>query len=115
MPFKLSYDNIYHDGDAVMDGTEVTIFEITRQNTVVNGYLDLTAMQAGDSVEIRLLGKNDVAGAYVEWGKETKTDLQAHPLMLLRPMQVPYALKWTAKQIAGVNRTFHYSYSEEIR
>jgi hypothetical protein len=117
MPFPLSY--LERDGvptPILMDGSEQTLVQSTHRRSQVGALVDLTNMQAGDSVTIRTYLKQEAAGAYVQWGEESLSDAQA-PINMLRviPLPVTYGIKITLQQTAGGMRTITYTKLEERR
>jgi hypothetical protein len=78
-------------------------------------YLDLTAMQAGDTVTVREYMVNQDGGAYVEYGAETYSGVQTIKMLHITPKPVTHGLKVTVEQSAGVMRDFPYQYFVEHR
>jgi hypothetical protein len=114
MPFRFGYHTSEKDGTVTMDGAEDTVFEVTTPR-VVEGWLDLTNMQAPDTVTVRQYARNVSGGPYVLYGAIPYTGSQTLPMLWIRPLPGIYGLKVTAQQTAGVNRTFAYAYFSETR
>jgi hypothetical protein len=101
------------EGTVTMDGTEVTVVqdEITG-NPIrhLEGWIDLSPMQSGDSVTIRLYVKTTPTGSYVKYAEETYTDTQSLPALHLVTLPARYGIKITMQQTAGTYRTFSYQF-----
>jgi hypothetical protein len=101
------------EGSVTMDGTEVTVVldEITGNPTRhLEGWIDLSPMQNGDSVTIRLYVKTTSTGNYVKYAEETYTDTQSLPALHLVTLPARYGIKITMQQTAGTYRTFNYQF-----
>lgn len=97
-------------------GTEYTVLEITGEDEpyMVEGYIDLSALQSGDSVRIREYISVDGANyrIYEEGdfnGPVDKPVLRFHTKTLLGSMKY----KVTLTQTAGTLRSFPYKFIEE--
>jgi len=89
-----------------MDGTEKILVEKTDDKMgLLDGYVDLTPMQAGDTIVIREYMKVKAAGAYVKYAEETYTNAQTIPLLHIVTKTAKTSIKVTAQQTAGTNRT----------
>jgi hypothetical protein len=116
MPFKLGYT--YKSGEAtlVLDGTEQTLYEFPAgSKAVIELYVDLTPMQAGDTITVKEYMINQSSGAYVEYGSETYSGVQTIKMLHITPKPSTHGLKVTMQQTAGVMRTIPYQYFVEYR
>jgi hypothetical protein len=101
------------EGTVTMDGTEVVVVqdEITGNPTRhLEGWIDLSPMQAGDVVVIRMYVKLTPTGDYVKYAEETYTDAQALPALHIVTLPARYGIKLTMQQTAGTNRAFSYQF-----
>lgn len=117
MPFPLSYrQKSWSKADIVMTGAEQTLIESTKDRSQIEGYLDLSNMQAGDTIYVRQYMKLSSTSTYVSYGEMPLSDAQA-PINLLRFVSVPNVagVKITVQQTAGGMRTFSYAWFEEQR
>ena len=92
-------------GLIVADGTEQIIIN-TSEPSVISGYLDLSGMQAGDSVEVREYMLID--GVEHLYADVIYTGAQDSPIYYITPKPVADALKLTIQQLTGVFRSFYY-------
>jgi hypothetical protein len=89
-----------------MDGTEKTLVEKTDSKLgLLDGYIDLTPMQAGDTIVIRQYMQVKAAGSYVKYAEETYSGAQSIPLLHITTKPAKDKIKVTAQQTAGTNRT----------
>jgi len=90
----------------VMDGTEKTLVEKTDDKQgLLDGYVDLTPMQAGDTIVIRQSMIVKSAGSYAKYAEETYSGAQTIPLLHIVTKTAARSIKVTAQQTAGTNRT----------
>jgi hypothetical protein len=94
------------DASIIMDGTEQVLLEKTDGViALVDGYVDLSNMAGGDTIVIRQYMKVKTGGAYVKYADETYVGAQAIPLIYISAKPASIAIKVTAEQTAGVNRS----------
>lgn len=98
---------IEKEGSITADGTEQTVWETTTVN-VYSGYVDLSGMQAGDTVVIRLYKVIQSGGAYRKIDEITLSGEQETPIFPLMELINFYGVKLTLQQTAGTYRTFRY-------
>jgi hypothetical protein len=101
------------EGTVTMDGTEVSVVqdEITGNPTRhLEGWIDLSPMQAGDTVVVRMYVKLTPTGSYVKYAEETYTDAQSLPALHIVTLPARYGIKLTMQQTAGTYRTFSYQF-----
>lgn len=115
MPWRCGYTSTTTVGTVTMDGAEDTVFEVTDYNVMVEAYLDLSNMQAGDEVYVRQYIKNTSGGAYVQYAEIPYNDAQDYPQLWITPKLSAYGIKVTAEQTLGANRTFTWRYFKEKR
>ena len=94
------------ESSVVMDGTEKTLVEKTDNKLgLLDGFVDLTPMQAGDTIVVRQYMQVKAAGTYVKYAEETYSGAQSIPLLFLTTKTAKDKIKVTAQQTAGTNRT----------
>ena len=90
----------------LMDGTELVLAEKTDDKMgLLDGYVDLTPMQAGDTIVVREYMKVKAAGAYVKYAEETYSGVQSIALMHITTKPAKTSIKVTAEQTGGTFRT----------
>jgi hypothetical protein len=101
------------EGTVAMDGTEknVVLDEVTgNPQRFLEGYIDLTPMQSGDTIIVRQYMKIASAGNYVKYAEETYSGAQTLPLLYITTKTGRYGIKITAQQTSGTNRTLTYQF-----
>ncbi len=94
------------ESSVLMDGTDKTLVEITDVKVgEVEAWLDLTPMQAGDTIVINYRRKVKAAGTYAIYASESYSGVQAVPMVKIIGAKVYRDIKISAQQTAGVNRT----------
>lgn len=108
MPYRTNPLRKKYTGTLTMDGSEQTVYECTDSNTELQFFIDLTNMQAGDTIVTRQYHILKSGGSYVEYGEETFNGAQSIKCLhvVLTPNQ--YGNKYTMRQTAGVNRAFDW-------
>lgn len=91
---------------------EIILYGIA--NNVPNrydGYIDLSPMQTGDTIEVRVYVKINLTGIYIQYNIDTYTDSQTPNYLVYIPT-LPSDLGWeiTAKQTAGTVRTLDWRF-----
>jgi len=94
-------------GSLTTDGTEQTVVEVT-DRTRVEGWIDLTNMQAGDQVTIRWYVKIAEGGSYGIVDTVTYAGVQARPMLYFLKRGIEYGWKVTIQRDAGVDRSYQY-------
>lgn len=96
-------------GTILATGSEQTLGTIvTNRNLLL--VVDLTNLQAGDSVTLKMKRKVLSAdAAALIYARQTYSGVQADPLAISIPIPSPFQAVFTLQQIAGVNRNFNYS------
>lgn len=91
-------------GDLTTDGSEQTLVEYAGLGKV-SGYVDLSAMQLGDIVEVKQYIMVD--SSYQKYADEVYENLQTVPVIYVTPKETDKGLKVTLQQITGVLRRYH--------
>lgn len=115
MPFRSGYRYTEGESSLLLDGTEQTLYENTDVKRIVELFVDISPMQAGDVVTVKEYMKPKSGGAYVEYGGETYEDAQTIKLLYITPKPNQNGLKVTIQQTAGAFRTIDYQYFIENR
>lgn len=99
----------------VMDGTEKILVEKTDDKMgMLDGYVDLTPMQAGDTIVIRQYMKVKAAGNYIKYAEESYSGAQTIPLLHVVTKTAKTSIKVTAQQTAGTNRTLDVQFFRRV-
>lgn len=103
------------EASIAMDGTEKTLVEKTDTKFgYLDGYVDLTPMQSGDTIVIRESMQIKSGGSYVKYAEETYNDAQSIPLLHITTKPARYQIKVTAQQTAGTNRTLDVEFYRRV-
>ncbi|HYK46555.1 MAG TPA: hypothetical protein VEV83_15370 [Parafilimonas sp.] len=100
MPLTLSANGT----STMIIGTEVTLYNPTSIKRF-DGYVDLSAMATGDTIELRVYVLIDTLGAYKQYNIQTYADSQTSPLKYIPTLPSDIGWKLTAKQTLGTART----------
>jgi len=93
-----------------MTGSEITLYEFvpTASSEFLGGSIDMSTMQAGDTIVLKLYLKNVSGGAYTQFSENaayTYVDAQVPAMKILSGgVFNRYGFKITATQTAGTNR-----------
>lgn len=100
------------EDDIVMDGTEKTLIEVKQADLesyevpfIIEGYVDLSPMQAGDTIVIREYASLEEPLSYKKYAEHTYSDAQDEPLVRFTKKIGSKGYKVTAQQTAGTYRT----------
>jgi len=115
MPFSLGYQTTEANGTVTMTGAEDLVFEVTDYKRFVEAFVDLSPMQAGDSIIVRQYMRIISGGAYKMYADVPYDDAQIIQLLWVVPKPSNYGLKLTIQQTAGANRIFTYAVFKENR
>jgi hypothetical protein len=88
-------------------GTEHTLYNPTT-NKWFSGYVDLTNMQAADTVELRIYVISKTAGSYILYYMSSYSAVQTYPLIYFAPLPSDIGYKLTLKQTAGTGRAYDW-------
>ncbi len=110
MPLELlKLERSAQSGDKALTGAYATVYEDTDDYPWIfaTAEIDLTPMQAGDSIDIRLSAKNESGGAYVVMDEENYLNAQPADAKMISIDAFPnqYGVKIEARQTAGPLRT----------
>ena len=104
------------EASIVMDGTEKTLVEKTDDKIgLLDGYVDLTTMEAGDTIVIRQSMKVKAAGTYVVYATETYSGVQSTPLLHVITKTAKTSIMVTAQQTGGTNRTLDVQFFRRLQ
>lgn len=104
------------EASIVMTGSEVTLVEKTDDKIgILDGYVDLTPMEAGDTIVIRQSMQVKAAGAYVQYAEETYSDVQGLKLLHIITKTAKDKIKVSAEQTAGTNRTLDVQFYRRVQ
>jgi len=101
------------EGTVEMDGSEKTVVldEVEgNPQRYLEGYIDLSPMQDGDTVVVRQYIKISQTGEYVKYAEETIEGAQSLPLLYVITKPGRYGIKVTLQQTSGTNRTLAYQF-----
>lgn len=115
MPWRCGYTYSEQHGTVTMDGAEDTAFEVTDYKRMVEAYIDLSNMQAGDHIDVRQYMKIEPGGAYVQYAEIPYDDEQDYKMLWITPKPNSYGIKVTLQQTVGANRTLAYAVFKEKR
>lgn len=104
---------IIAEGTLVADGSEQTVLEYTETATI-HGYIDLSKMEAGDTVEIKVYVRIKEGGEYQLHASETYSGAQSLPALYIVPKLSGHGFKVTLKQTAGTYKSFDYMFSKML-
>lgn len=88
-------------------GTEHTLYNPTTSK-FFTGYIDLTNMASGDTVEVRVFVIAKTAGSYIRYWLGTYSGAQSNPLLYIPSLPSDIGWKLTLKQTAGTGRTYDW-------
>lgn len=94
-------------GTLTATGTEDDIRESTVEGKL-HCFVDLTAMQAGDTIVIRQYMKIKAAGSYVKYAEETFSDVQSLPMLYVVTKPSKHGIRISLEQTAGTNRDYDW-------
>lgn len=94
-------------GTLTATGAEDTVKESTDEGKL-HCFIDLTNMEAGDSITVRQSMKVKAAGAYILYKGETYSGVQAEPLLHVVMKPAKHGQKVTLEQTAGTNKDFDW-------
>jgi hypothetical protein len=105
------------EASIVMDGTEKTLVEKTDNKVgILDGYVDLTPMAAGDTIVVRQSMQVKAAGAYAKYAEETYSGAQTIPLLHIVTKTAKDKIKVTAQQTAiGTYRTLDVQFYRRLQ
>lgn len=99
-------------GVLTADGLEQLVAEITGLNRIM-GYVNLSNLQAGDSVILKQYVKLLFLGSYSKYDEQSYSGVQTDPVVYIRSKESQFGVKITLQQTVGVNRSFEYDFFKE--
>ena len=102
---------VWEEGTITADGTEQTLIEVTTTYNV-DGFIDLSQMEAGDKVIIRLYGRIKSGGDYRLYEEAEFSGVQAKPLVYVHRRPTRYGWKVTLQQTEGTYKSFDYQFAK---
>jgi hypothetical protein len=99
--------SIIAEGYFYADGTEQTILD-AGSGMVVTGYIDLSEMQAGDEVVLRMYVRTREGGEYGLYASQAYRDAQGEPVVCVLPRYTAHGMRMTLQQVKGTYRRFSY-------
>lgn len=98
-------------GTMVTDGTEQRVFSIDRtQPFIIDGYIDLSNMKAGDEAVIRQYVRVKPDGELKKYAEETYHGIQELPMIYIKPKTAFYGVLITLQQTAGAPFSFDWEF-----
>jgi len=94
------------------DGSEQTVIEATGLS-LLEGYLDLQNMQAGDTVLIKQYVKVEEGGDYKLVDNGSYSDVQTKPILHFLSRILDLGMKITLQQTAGTYKSFPHAFYKE--
>lgn len=99
------------EGSLLMDGSEQNVIEKTDDiAALIEGIIDLTPMQSGDTVVVREYMQVLSTGGYIKYAEETYSDVQDPPACQVLTRTSVHDVKVSLQQTGGTYRTFDYSF-----
>lgn len=113
-------DNITKDiedatGSLVMNGTELVVKEFTSLTQRMDCFLDLSVLQAADTVVLKQYMKIKSGGTYRSFGTATYTGVQTDPLVYIDIKPAKYGFKVSLQQTGGTNRTVDWQTFKQVK
>ena len=99
--------SVVAEGYIHADGTEQVILD-AGGGMVVTGYIDLSEMQAGDEVVLRMYVRTREGGGYGLYASHVYRDAQAEPVVCVLPRYTARGTRVTLQQVKGTYRRFSY-------
>lgn len=104
---------LVHLGSGTMttDGTEQIVFSFDRaQPFIIDGYIDLSNMKAGDTTVIRQYVKLKPGGELRKYGEEAYFGAQQLPVIYIKPKTAIYGVQITLQQKEGSPFSFDWEF-----
>jgi len=101
------------EGAVTMDGTEqILVLDEMPMGfpRYLEGYIDLSPLEGGDTLIIRQYIKIEPDGPYTIHGQETYTGEQALKLLYIHTKPSRYGIMITAQQTGGTFKTLRYQF-----
>lgn len=104
--------NVVSKGTIVASDEEQLILDYTGDISVIQGYIDLSKMDIGDTIEVKLYVKIKPDGDYKLYKTETYIAPLSEELLYVLPRLSGYGLRVTIRQIAGSFKSFDYLFAK---
>ena len=92
-------------GNLHADGSEQTMLEYVGSGRIT-GYVDLSQMQAGDSITVRQYIRVLPGGSWSKYAEESYSPPYANNTLYVWPRECDYGMKITLQQTLGVLRSY---------
>ena len=99
---------VQYSGTLTTDGTEQTL----NTSVFVGGHvvqIDLSAMQAGDTVVLRAKTKTLTGSAVATFIEQTFSGVQTEPIAQTEPVTSPFSFTTTLQRTGGSDRAYPWS------
>ena len=104
---------VLKEGTLIADGSKQTLLEFTEFGTV-EGYINLSNMEAGDTITIQYYLKAKKDGDYHLYHSETYSDVQTNPTVHFVKLPTKYGCKIILEQTHGVHQSLDYIFFKEV-
>jgi len=104
---------VVSEGYMYADGTEQTLLDIG-QGALITGYVDLSEMQKGDIVVLRMYVKVRSDADYKLYAVQTYKDVQSEPIVCILPRYTAYGTRFTLQQTSGSFKRYRYIFTQVI-
>jgi hypothetical protein len=105
--------SVIAEGYIYADGTEQVILD-AGGGMLVTGYIDLSEMQTGDEVVLRMYVRTREGGSYGLYASKAYSDAQAEPVVCVLPRYTAYGTRLTLQQVRGTYRRFSYMFARVV-
>lgn len=109
---RVSMLELLSEGTLIADGTEQTLAELLTTG-YLSGNVDLSNLQAGDTVRIREYVRIKSGGDYKLYDYADYSGVQSRPAMYVARLPSKYGVKITLQQTAGTYRSYDYHFFKE--
>jgi hypothetical protein len=105
--------SVIAEGYIHADGTEQVILD-AGGGMLVTGYIDLSEMQVGDEVVLRMYVKTREGGGYGLYASQAYRDAQGEPVVCVLPRYTARGARLTLQQTKGSYRRFGYVFARVV-
>jgi len=103
--------DVLAEGTVIADGSEQDILKVESTECFqVEGYIDLSPLEEGDTVIIRYYIKIKSGGEFGKYAEETYTGVQSSPILYIGKKVAKYGIKITLQQTSGEFKSFDYQF-----
>lgn len=104
------------EGTLTATGLEQDLVSTTDNKLhVIDGHIDLTPLQAGDTVVVKQYFKVKSGGQFIEYAEETYNDVQTQPDLHISTNYGKYGIRITLTQTGGTNRSYDYMFAKLVK